>query len=238
MQHIVSLKIVAATLTIESREKERLVVRDAHDPKGSYDQIAGEYAERCFYELDNKPKDRELLDRLAAEVKSLGPICDMGCGPGEIARYLKDRGADALGVDLSPKMVEKARQLSPDITFQQGDMMYLDVPDNTWGGIAAFYSIIHIPRDKVVEALREMKRVLQPGGLLLLTFHIGSETLHVDDMWGKNVSMDFYYFEREEMEEYLSLAGLENIEAIERPPYPEVEYQSHRAYIFARKPAQ
>lgn len=212
------------------------MAQNTHDPKGSYDHIANEYADRCFYELDNKPKDRELLDRLAAKVQSLGPICDMGCGPGEIARYLKDRGADALGVDLSPKMVEKARQLSPDIEFLQGDMMCLDAPDNTWGGIAAFYSIIHIPRDKVVEALRELRRVLKPDGLILVAFHIGSETLHVEDMWGKAVSMDCYYFEPKQMEEYLISAGFEVIEAIERPPYPEVEYQSHRAYIFARKP--
>jgi len=50
------------------------------------------------------------------------------------------------------------------------------------------------------------------------------------------VSMDFYYFEPKEMEEYLSSAGFECIETIVRPPYPEVEYQSQRAYIFARKP--
>lgn len=212
------------------------MARNAHDLKGSYDRIAEEYANRCFYELDDKPKDRELLDRLAAAVKLLGPICDMGCGPGEIARYLKDRGADVLGVDLSPKMVEKARQLSPDIAFYVGNMTHLDVPNGSWGGIAAFYSIIHIPREEVTEALRELKRVLKPGGVLLVTFHMGHETLQVEDMWGAAVSIDFYYFEREEMEGYLSSAGFESIEAIERPPYPDVEYQSHRAYIFARKP--
>jgi SAM-dependent methyltransferase len=209
---------------------------DVHDPKGSYDQIADVYADRCFYELEGKPKDQELLDRLVAEVQSLGPICDIGCGPGEVARYLKDHGADTLGIDLSPKMVEKARQLSPDIAFQQGDIMNLDVPDRSWGGIAAFYSIIHIPRGKVVQALQELKRVLKTGELLLVTFHIGNETEHVEDMWGNAVSMDFYYFEPKEMEEYLSSAGFECIETIVRPPYPEVEYQSQRAYIFARKP--
>lgn len=211
--------------------------QNIHDPQGSYDQLVDEYARRCFDELNHKPKDRELLDRLVAEVQLLGPICDLGCGPGEIARYLKDCGADALGVDLSPKMVEKARQLSPDIPFRQGNMMALDVPDNAWGGIAAFYSIIHIPRDKVVDTLGEIKRVLKPSGRLLVTFHIGNEVLHVEDMWGSAVSMDFYTFEPEEMERYLREAGFEDIETIVRPPYPEVEYQSHRAYIFARKPA-
>jgi len=214
------------------------VFRNTHDPQNSYDQVAEEYAEQCFDELEHKPKDRELLDRFAAEVKSLGIACDMGCGPSEIARYLKDRGVEMLGVDISPKMVEKARRLSPDIPFQQGDMMNLDVADDSWGGIAAFYSIIHIPRGKVIEALQELRRVLKPGGLLLLAFHLGSEIMHVEDMWSKTVSMDFYFFEREEMEGYLRAAGYDIVEIVERPPYPDVEYQSHRAYVFARKPSR
>ena len=214
------------------------MAQNAHNPKDSYDQIVEEYTERNFHELDHKPKDRELLDRLVAEVNSLGPICDMGCGPGEVARYLKDRGADALGVDLSPKMVEKARQLSPDIRFSVGDMMHLEEADNTWGGIAAFYSIIHIPRDSVVDALRELKRVLKPGGLLLLAIHLGSGTLHLDDWLGKKVSIDTYFFTSEEMKGYLTATGLVIEDVIERPPYPDVEYQGPRTYIFARKPVR
>jgi hypothetical protein len=62
--------------------------------------------------------------------------------------------------------------------------------------------------------------------------------LHVDEMLGKKVSMDGHFFEREEMEGYLSSAGFEVIEAIERPPYPDVEYQSDRVYMFARKPVR
>jgi ubiquinone/menaquinone biosynthesis C-methylase UbiE len=212
--------------------------QSAHDPQNSYDQIAEEYAEKNFHELDHKPKDRELLDRLAADTQSLGPICDMGCGPGEVARYLKDRGADALGMDISPKMIETAQKLSPDIPFRQGDMMSLDVADNTWGGIAAFYSIIHIPRKKIVDALRELKRVLKPSGLLLVAIHLGSETLHLEEWSGKKVSMDFYFFTADEMRGYLIEAGFSVEEVVERPPYPDVEYQGSRAYLFARKPAQ
>ena len=211
--------------------------QNPHDPQNSYDQIAEEYAEKFFHELEHKPKDRELLDHLVAEVKSLGLICDMGCGPGEVARYLKDHGADVLGVDISPRMIEQAQRLSPDIVFRQGDMMCLDVADDTWGGIAAFYSIIHISRNKVVEALQELRRVLKPGGSLLLAIHLGSETLHVDDMWDKKVSMDFMFFTREEMKGYLSAADFVIEDVIEREPYPDVEYQGARVYIFARKSA-
>jgi SAM-dependent methyltransferase len=141
--------------------------------QASYDRVAGEYAERFKDEMDDKPFDRDCLDRLVREVGDLGPICDLGCGPGQIARYLYRRGAATLGVDLSPQMIAEARRLNPDIAFHRGDMLALPDADHSWGGIAAFYCIIHVPRERIVDALREMKRVLKPGGVLLLAFHIG-----------------------------------------------------------------
>ena len=51
----------------------------------SYDQVAAEYAEKFKDEMDDKPFDRDCLNRLAREVGGLSPICDMGCGPGQIA---------------------------------------------------------------------------------------------------------------------------------------------------------
>src|SRR5690348_11116771 len=87
----------------------------------AYDAVAHLYAQRIYPELYFKPFDREQLDKLIAHVGTLGPICDLGCGPGQVARYLKDHGAAALGVDLSPAMVAQAAALNPDIAFMAGD---------------------------------------------------------------------------------------------------------------------
>ena len=84
-----------------------------NDTQIGYDRVAEQYAERLFHELDYKPFDRHLLALFAEMVKGRGQVCDIGCGPGQIARYLHDQGADAMGVDLSPKMIEQARQLNP-----------------------------------------------------------------------------------------------------------------------------
>jgi SAM-dependent methyltransferase len=202
----------------------------------SYDRVAAEYVQRVFEELEHKPLDRQLLDRFATRVQGAGAACDMGCGPGQVARYLYDRGVKVCGVDLSPVMVGYARKLNPGIEFRQGDMLSLDIEDGTWAGVAAFYSMIHIPRSKVVEALGEIKRVLRPGGLLLLAFHIGDDVLHLDEWWGQKVSVDFLFFRPEEMRSFLDSAGFTVEEIVEREPYPEVEHQSRRAYLFAKKP--
>lgn len=206
--------------------------------QSSYDRVAENYATQFRDELDKKPFDRKMLDWLAEKVSGLGVICDMGCGPGQIARYLHSQGVKVCGVDLSPAMVQQAQGLNPEIPFQQGDLLALaDVADNSYGGIAAFYSIVHIHQHKAVRALQELKRVLRPAGVLLLTFHIGQEVKHLDEFLDKEVSLDFFFFETEEVKDYLRTAGFELEEAIERDPYSkEVEHQSRRAYIFARKP--
>lgn len=203
----------------------------------SYDRLAATYAARIAGELAHKPFDRDRLDDLARRVQGLGPVCDLGCGPGHVARYLHDRGVETLGVDLSAAMIAEAQRLNPDLLFQPADMAALPVPDGAWGGIAAFYSLIHIPRGDVVPVLRELRRVLRPGGWLLAAFHVGDHVLHLDELWGHPIDVDFIFFTADEMAGYLAAAGFELVERHERDPYPpEVEAQTRRAYLLARKP--
>jgi SAM-dependent methyltransferase len=218
---------------LESKPNENLT----HSIRESYDRLAEEYARRLFDELRHKPLDRQLLDRFAAEVAGRGEVCDMGCAPGQVARYLRDAGASVFGLDLSPAMLDKARTLNPDIPFRQGNMLALDLEDGALAGIAAFYSIVNIPKESLPLVFCEMERVLQPGGLLLLAFHIGDDALHSDELFGATISMDFFFFQPRAILRAIETAGLAIEEVIERDPYhPEVEHQSRRAYIFARKP--
>ena len=206
------------------------------DTQTSYDRVAVEYGERYKDEMVDKPFDRDCLDRLAREVGDLGPICDMGCGPGQIARYLHRQGVSTLGVDLSANMVAEAQRLNPEIHFHQGNMLSLPDSDASWGGIAAFYCIIHIPREQIVEALLELNRVLKPGGTLLITFHIGTEVKHLDEWWEKPVNLDFAFYLPSEMADWLKVAGFEMEKTLIRDPNPEVEVATRRAYVFAKKP--
>ena len=207
------------------------------EPTAGYDPVAEDYAREFCDEMSKKPFDRRMLDWLTEKVNGHGTICDLGCGVGQVAGYLHSRGARVCGIDLSTEMIKQARRLNPDIAFQQGNMLALtDVAENSFGGIAAFYSVIHIPRASLVDALQEIKRVLCPGGRLLLTFHIGQKDLHLAEWWDKPVSLDFYFFETEEMKGCLTKAGFELEEVIERDPYPDIEVQTRRAYLFARKP--
>ena len=217
--------------------QEKMIQEKISDVQSSYDSVADEYARRIYGELRHKPLDCQLLDRFAESVRNVGVACDLGCGPGQVARYLQECGIQVCGMDLSPGMIRQARQLNPDIQFNQGDMRALAVQDGSWAGIAAFYAIVNLRPADLTQALREMLRVLVPGGRLLLSFHIGEDTSQVEDLWDSGTALEFHFFRVGSLTNYMGSAGFEIEEIIEREPYgPEVEYQRRRAYIFAQKP--
>jgi len=202
----------------------------------SYDEVAASYADHFSSELDHKPFDRSWLDRFAALTRGRGRVYDLGCGPGQVAAALHARGVDVAGADLSPGMVAQARRLHPAIPFERQDMLALTLSPDSLAGVVAFYAIVHFTLDEVEVTAREICRVLQPGGFLLLSFHIGEETVHIDAFLEHPVSMDFAFFQPDDIISRLGVAGLRVEEVTMRYPYPEVEVATKRAYILATKP--
>jgi SAM-dependent methyltransferase len=200
----------------------------------NYDLAAERYAEIFSDELDRKPFDRALLDQFANNVRGHDLVCDLGCGVGHICRYLKTRGVNILGIDLSPRMIKVASRLNPDIPFRRGDMLALDISDQSLIGVVAFYSLIHLRRKSALCALQEIYRVLRPEGCLLFSVHGGDGEIHADEFLGLPVSLDATLFQPDEIAGYVQQAGfsVDNIAA--RPPY-DFEFQSTRIYISATK---
>ncbi len=203
----------------------------------SYDRVAAAYAAHFLGELAYKPLDRALLDCFAEEVRGRGPVGDVGCGPGQVARYLHERGLAPVGIDLSTGMIAQARHHHPALDFRQGDMRALDVADDAWAGLVALYAIVHLEPVQVRHALAEFYRVLRPDGLLLLSFHMGQERRHVDALLGQPVALDFLFFERPTVEGWVEEAGFLVQAHLERRPYAPHEVATRRAYLLARKPA-
>ena len=204
--------------------------------RASYDRVADAYAQAIASELANKPFDREILARFAQATAGRGVVVEIGCGPGHVAGFLHELGAEVCGIDLSPAMVEQARGLNPEIEFRVGDMTALELEDGSVAAIAAFYAIVNLTDELRQSAFREMARVLAPGGLLLLSFHVGGEVMAEKEFLGRPIEMNFYLLDPEMIRKELECAGFAVEETILRGPYaPEVEYQSRRAYLWVRK---
>ncbi|MEO8707390.1 MAG: class I SAM-dependent methyltransferase [Kofleriaceae bacterium] len=198
-----------------------------------YATVARAYREHLIDELAGKPLDRAFLDAFAERCR--GTIADVGCGPGHIARYLAGRGASVEGLDLSPAMIEEATASHPDLRFRVADMFALPYEPATLAGIVAFYAIVHLQTVELVAPFREFHRVLAPGGLAAIAFHIGAETVHVDELFGCATSLDFTMHRPEAVAAALAEVGFVIEARLDREPYPDVEHPSQRTYLLARK---
>lgn len=138
----------------------------------AYDAIAVLYADLARNALDGFPLGRAVLAAFADTVRAAGPgpVAELGCGPGSTTAHLRGLGLDVFGVDLSPVMIDLAREAYPDLRFELGSMDGLDLADGALRGIVSWYSLIHTPPEDVPAYLAEFRRVLVPGGTLLLGF--------------------------------------------------------------------
>nr|WTA68187.1 class I SAM-dependent methyltransferase [Micromonospora sp. NBC_00855] len=148
------------------------------ETRDSYDTVAVSYARLVRDLLAEAPHERAALASFAELVRGAGggPVADVGCGTGRITAHLHTLGVDAFGIDLSPGMIEVARRDHPELRFEVGSMTDLDLADGSMAGLVAWYSLIHIPDDDIDAVFAHFRRVVRPGGSLLLGFHVGDET--------------------------------------------------------------
>lgn len=210
--------------------------------RAAYDAVAEGYAIRFAAELAAKPLDRAMLAGFAELVRSAGnrPVADIGCGTGRVTAHLAALGLAVSGIDLSPGMIEVARQSHPGLRFDVGSMLALDLPDGALGGVLAWYSTIHLPDERLPDAFAEFHRVLAPSGYLLLAFQAGQGTLHRTEALGHVISLDFRRREPDQVAGLLGQAGFMVRARLLREPDDEGEFteQTRQAFVLAGKPRQ
>lgn len=200
-------------------------------------EVASEYADELFDELDAKPGDRALLQRFADLVDpAAGDVLDIGCGPGHVTDHLVGLGLRAVGMDISPEMIEIARVRTPRAEFQVGDMARLELPSGSLGGAVAMYSLINVVREDIAAVLSGLGRAICPAGPLLVATHQGEGTLHVEELFGLPVPMAATLFGLEEMCTLVEAAGFDVVVAESRAPLPN-EAPTQRLYVLATNSA-
>ncbi len=198
--------------------------------RSSYDTVAAKYESRFVDELRDKPRDRELLKAFATSVGD--PVVEIGCGPGQIGAFVRQRDHRVIGVDLSMQMARlAARRLDATLV---ADMRALPLASGSVGGLVAFYSVIHIRRPELEAVLGEFHRVLRSGGRVLFSAHEGTDEVELDEFIGEPVPVAATFFELDELVATSASAGLEVTLAERRPPYA-VEGDTVRLYVGAKK---
>lgn len=196
------------------------------DIGGAYESVAAEYAARFTDELESKPRDRELLTAFGANAD--GVIIDVGCGPGHVGGYLHRAGRSVVGLDLSSAMAAMAQAALGAAVV--ADMRHLPFPAESLGGIVAFYSLIHLRRAEVTDALQEFRRVLRPGHRALIAVHEGEGDVTVDEFLGRPVKVSATLFRLDELISAAIAAELDVVATVRRAPYS-TEGTTTRLYL-------
>jgi uncharacterized protein len=212
-------------------------LRDAK-VRSSYDAVATAYADHLVDELGELPFETWLLDRVVAGAAGQ-PVVEVGSGPGHVTAYLADRGAEAMGIDLSPAMVSEARRRFPDRSFEVGDLRRLTRPATSsgWAAVLGWYSLIHLAASELADAVAALVRPLAPGGWLVLGLHAGAEVRHLDEWFGHEVDLDVVLHDPTSVAGIVAAAGLVDLEWYLRGPLTARGETTQRLYVVARRPA-
>ena len=128
--------------------------------------------------LEALPLEKRLVDHFARTVVEAGggPVLDVGCGPGWLTRYLASRGLAVSGIDISTAMLRLARTNNPGLGFAAASLTKIPVADGAAAGVFCWYVLHHVPDEDLQAAIRELARVIVPGGSLMLGGHVGDST--------------------------------------------------------------
>jgi hypothetical protein len=212
---------------------------DARDAKvrAAYAAVAASYAEQLGDELAGLPFESWLLGRVA-ELAGGAPVIEVGTGPGHVAAFLAEAGADATGLDLTPEMVDEARRRHPGVIYEVGDLHRLLRPatHDGWGAVLAWYSLIHLAASELPDAIACLVRPLRPNGWLVLALHAGAEVRTVTEWFGHEVDLDVVLHDPAHVVAIVEGAGLRDVEWYQRGPLAGRGESTQRLYVLARKP--
>jgi ubiquinone/menaquinone biosynthesis C-methylase UbiE len=204
------------------------------ETRAAYDTVAVDYA-RLLPEVVEGPLDRGMLAAFAELVGPGRPVLEVGCGTGRITAHLHGLGLDIAGVDLSPGMLEVARRTYPELRFEVGSTTELAAPDASLAGLVAWYSIIHLPSELLPGVFAGFRRVLAPGGHLLLAVKAGDRRIRLEQAYGHRVGYDVHWLPPERLAAQLTEAGLAVHATLVREP--EGADAGPQAFLLATRPA-
>ncbi|GAC70222.1 class I SAM-dependent methyltransferase [Gordonia soli] len=195
---------------------------DLETVRDSYDRVADNYVDMVqssgIGDIRRHPWMKASIDAFVDTVTGLGPVLDVGCGPGTVTAYLVERGLDASGVDLSPRMIEHARRLHPECSFAVGSAGELHADPSSLGGILGWWSLFNLPRELLPDILASFRRALVPGGVFVMATHVGDhDVVRTEAYGGVPVKWTTHQWQPEQLLDLLEDAGLTPVADLRLP---------------------
>lgn len=168
----------------------------------SYNKTAEEYY-KIVTSFEVLPQLKEFVNLVRPE----GNILDLGCGPGHHSKIFVDTGFNVTGIDLSNEMIELAKKEEPRAAFIKMDITHLKFKKKSFDGIWASASLLHIPKNKIGEALNKIYSILRADGTFYISLKEGKgEESIQDDRYG-GVEKFYSYYQVSEIKALLENIG-------------------------------
>jgi ubiquinone/menaquinone biosynthesis C-methylase UbiE len=174
-------------------------MNETYTTNATYDQIAADYAAQ----VGRNDALAESRRRFAARLVVGARVLDVGCGPAHDTAGLRDLGLRAIGFDRSRGMLAQARPHQ--LPLLLGDMRQLPLRAGALDGLWVCASFLHIPKPDAPEVLRELRRVLRPGGVLFISIKRGQGQRWIAH--GSGGQRFFVFYQEDELDALLTAAG-------------------------------
>lgn len=184
-----------------------------------------DYIAKTIQAYDNNPqkyidKTQDMIlhseiEKFLKQIPNGGLILDGGCAFGRDARIFYSKGYKVIGIDLSEKLLEKAKELSPQIDYRLMDLRKLEFSDETFDGVWCSASLLHLNHDDLKVSLKEIFSILKKNGVLYCSFKKGEENKEVLESFSSDKPRFFNYITQDKLKSLLREAGFKIEEIFE-----------------------
>lgn len=196
-----------------------------------YDKISSAYTAK-FSEPSNH------IDEFLKLIPKGSKILDAGCGPGVDSAYMVSQDFEVVGVDLSDKMLELARKKSPNTRFEKADIRELNFDENSFDGILASYSLIHIPKKDIQNVIKNFLKILKPDGVMCIGIQEGkSEEVFITEPFKPDEKIFVNVISTEELRRLLEEHGFRIVDEFMRKAEntEKLEFNFNKLVLIAKK---
>lgn len=172
----------------------------------TYDGISYKYLKMQKDDWD----DKKYVNSFVSYLKPNSSILDIGCGTGELLEYFSSLGFKTMGIDVSQNMIDiSKKRVTTNSRILKMSLYDISKIDEIFDGVVATFVFVHIPKEKIRDAIKSMVNKLKEGGIFFKVFTTSLKEGLQEEMLDRNYKYYAVNYSKDEIIEILEKNGME-----------------------------